>query len=588
MKKTFIISLGLITFLTLNAREPGSYFHLNVGGGRHDFSYELSDGSKLNAQIGYTANAAYSFFFSKNFGFQTGVGMQTITSLSTLNYTSTIPSVDINGRVFDFRTKYSNWQEKQEAFLLDIPFMLQCRFNIGKTTGLIGSVGGKVGLPVYTCYESTGIGEIVTTGYYSQWNTELSDLPQYGFTTIKNITAGTLSLNPSYMGIADLGGLFKLSDKADLYIGGYVNYGLNNILKSGSKEVYQSDGIYNGLFASNHVTKVKPITFGIKVGIYLNMRKKDSDKDGVVDRKDKCPDTPVEAKGLLDLCGCPLDSDGDSVPDYLDKCMYTPKEAIGFVDQNGCLLDTDGDSIPDYLDKCSNTPKEAFGYIDQKGCVLDTDGDSIPDYLDKCPNTPKEAYGKIDQNGCPLDTDMDGVPDYLDKCPGTPKEAIGQIDQNGCPLDSDDDGVLDYLDTCPRIAGLASNHGCPEVKKEVKALFKQALQGIQFELNKFIIKPVSYNLLNQIALKLMMNPTYYVEIQGHTDNSGKPENNLILSSKRAAAVRSFLINLGIDANRLSSVGYGDTKPVATNTTPRGKAINRRVEFVVSFEAVVKE
>jgi len=154
-------------------------------------------------------------------------------------------------------------------------------------------------------------------------------------------------------------------------------------------------------------------------------------------------------------------------------------------------------------------------------------------------------------------------------------------------LDTDGDGILDYLDNCPKIAGVKTNHGCPEVKPEVKALFKKAMQGIQFESAKYIIKPVSFSLLNQIALLLLKNPTYIIEVQGHTDNAGKAESNLVLSEKRAEAVKLFLISAGVEEKRLTSKGYGDTVPVASNATAKGKTLNRRVEFVVTFEDVVK-
>jgi outer membrane protein OmpA-like peptidoglycan-associated protein len=226
--------------------------------------------------------------------------------------------------------------------------------------------------------------------------------------------------------------------------------------------------------------------------------------------------------------------------------------------------------------------------VDKNGCPLDTDGDGVPDYLDLCPNTPLEAHGFIDKNGCVLDTDGDGVPDYLDKCANTPIEARGKVDQNGCPRDIDGDGIPDYLDKCPSIPGVAENNGCPEVKKEVKALFKKALQGIQFETGKADIKPFSFPLLNQIANILILNPTYLIEIQGHTDNVGKPEMNLNLSDRRAESVRQYLISKGIDEKRMTSHGYGDTKPVATNKTSKGRALNRRVEFVVTFEEVKME
>ncbi len=68
------------------------------------------------------------------------------------------------------------------------------------------------------------------------------------------------------------------------------------------------------------------------------------------------------------------------------------------------------------------------------------------------------------------------------------------VDENGCTKDSDGDGVMDYMDNCPKTAGLASNNGCPEIKKEAKKLFQKALQGIQFETGKSTIKPASFTI----------------------------------------------------------------------------------------------
>jgi len=309
----------------------------------------------------------------------------------------------------------------------------------------------------------------------------------------------------------------------------------------------------------------------------------DTDGDGVYDYLDKCPGTVPAAYGKVDENGCPLDSDKDGIPDYLDKCEATPEGVV--VDSLGCPLDEDGDNVPDYLDKCPGTPIAARGLVDANGCPIDTDLDGVPDYLDLCANTPAEARAKVDKNGCPLDSDVDGVADYLDKCPDTPLAAKGTVDANGCPKDSDGDGVLDYLDKCPTVPGVASNKGCPEIKKEVRQLFQKALQGIQFETAKATIKPVSFKILDDVAKVLAENPTYLVEIQGHTDNVGKKDANLILSNNRANAVRDYMIKKGIDAKRMTANGYGDTKPVLPNTTAANKAKNRRVEFVISFEEV---
>ena len=301
-------------------------------------------------------------------------------------------------------------------------------------------------------------------------------------------------------------------------------------------------------------------------------RAKDTDKDGVPDKFDLCNNTPPNV--AVDQSGCPLDGDGDGVPDYLDSCPATPANVV--VDANGCPVDSDKDGVPDYQDKCANTPANIL--VDENGCPKDADNDGVPDYLDKCANTPVNVL--VDANGCPRDADKDGVPDYLDKCANTPANVV--VDKDGCPVDTDKDGVADYLDKCPDVPGVAANKGCPEVKEEVKKVFTQALKGIQFESGKDVLKSSSYAILNQVVTVMRENPTYMLEINGHTDSQGDDAKNLALSKMRAAAVKAYLVNKGIDATRLMSEGYGEAIPVADNATAAGRAQNRRVEFKVVF------
>ncbi|MEI6554876.1 MAG: DUF5723 family protein [Paludibacter sp.] len=376
-----------------------------------------------------------------------------------------------------------------------------------------------------------------------------------------------------------------------------VNLGLGLTIVLGNRKDADRDGVTDKKDLCPKTPK------GVKVDV--NGCPIDSDGDGIPDYLDKCPNTPPEAKNFIDKDGCPLDADGDGVPDYMDECPDTPKDAIGFVDKKGCTLDSDGDGIPDNLDKCPNTPAEAKDLVDKTGCLVDTDGDGVPDFLDLCPNSPSIAKGFVDKNGCTLDSDGDGIPDYLDKCPETPLEAHGMVDASGCPRDTDGDGVPDYLDKCPTIQGTVRNNGCPEAKIEVKpevipeikpeviplpkveinknlkVLFEKALQGIQFDAARYSIKPESYIILDQIAEALIDNQGYNIEIQGHTNSIGSHESNMLLSQKRAQAVLTYLVSKGVDAKRMNSVGFGDTLPVASNKTPEGRALNRRVEFSVT-------
>jgi outer membrane protein OmpA-like peptidoglycan-associated protein len=276
------------------------------------------------------------------------------------------------------------------------------------------------------------------------------------------------------------------------------------------------------------------------------------------------------------------DDDSDGVKNRKDKCPYTP---VGYwVDKYGCPGDDDGDGVLNDIDQCPDTP--AGAPVDEFGCLLDTDGDGVFDYLDKCPNTVKDII--VDADGCPLDTDGDGVPDYLDKCPNTPAEACEFVDEDGCPKDTDEDGIPDYLDKCPTVKGVPENNGCPVLKEAVKRVFEKALQGIQFEFGKDVIQTTSFPVLDQVITIMKENPEYLLTINGHTDNVGEPAFNRILSENRANSVQNYLIKGGVDSSRLTAKGYGDTQPVVENTTNVNRAKNRRVEFVVKFEKIEQE
>jgi OOP family OmpA-OmpF porin len=271
--------------------------------------------------------------------------------------------------------------------------------------------------------------------------------------------------------------------------------------------------------------------------------------------------------GVTANLGKAKDTDGDGVPDRKDKCPDTPQGVK--VDENGCPIDTDGDGVADYLDKCPDVK----GLASLQGCP-DADNDGVADNDDKCPNTP--AGVKVDASGCPLDADGDGVADYLDKCPNTPSSV--KVDANGCPLDRDGDGVPDYQDRCPDHAGPASNKGCPEIKAEQKKILNEATKYIQFDFDKATLRPSSNARLDQMVKILNEYPDYSLSIAGHTDSQGDDNYNLRLSYDRAASARKYMLDKGIPAERIEARGYGETKPIADNKTKAGQALNRRVDF----------
>lgn len=287
------------------------------------------------------------------------------------------------------------------------------------------------------------------------------------------------------------------------------------------------------------------------------MQKADSDNDGIPDELDLCPN----AFGSKELKGCP-DKDEDGVADFEDKCP----ESKGLKQFMGCP-DTDGDGIADNEDECPNVA----GIAKNKGCpdkIMDADGDGVADKDDKCPND----SGSAAAGGCP-DKDGDGVADRDDKCPDKPGLKI----YYGCP-DTDGDGIDDSRDKCPNIAGTVANDGCPEITKEDKKTLEVAMQAVQFQTGSAVLKPESNIVLTQISEIMGRYPDFIMTIGGHTDNVGSASANQVLSEKRAKACYDFLVKKGVDPSRISSAGYGESRPITTNENEKGRSLNRRVEF----------
>lgn len=231
------------------------------------------------------------------------------------------------------------------------------------------------------------------------------------------------------------------------------------------------------------------------------------------------------------------------------------------------VTDRDGDGIVDSLDAC---PDNA-GAASLNGCP-DRDGDAIADRNDNCP----DVAGIAKYNGCPIpDSDKDGINDEQDKCPAV----AGVARYQGCPVpDTDKDGVNDEEDKCPNEAGLASNFGCPEIKQEIIEKVNLSAKNIFFATGSAKLLAKSNTSLNNVVQILMDNPSYKINVEGHTDITGTAAKNQVLSENRAAAVKTFLMSKGIDESRITSAGFGPDKPIADNKTAAGRARNRRVEM----------
>ncbi|MBP4140935.1 OmpA family protein [Flavobacterium sp. P4023] len=375
-----------------------------------------------------------------------------------------------------------------------------------------------------------------------------------------------VKFNPTAPGHDSRG--YVVSNPGDLMYYGIdatIKYSFMSLVKSKVIDPSLSVGGGYTFFGDSSYGTVNPgagLTFWFTDNIGLELATKYKKSFG--DREDAAgvPDAPSHFQhtaGLIFKFGG-KDTDGDGIYDRDDACP----DVAGLKQFNGCP-DTDGDGIQDSEDACP----DVAGLAALKGCP-DTDGDGIADKDDACP----DVAGLAALKGCP-DADGDGVADKDDKCP----TVAGPRENAGCPWpDTDGDGVLDKDDKCPTVRGTVANQGCPEVSEEVMKTLNNYGKVILFDSGKSTFQKGTYTVLQSITSILKEYPYSKFMIEGHTDSDGSNELNQALSENRAAAVKNYLIENGIETDRLRSTGFGETKPIASNKTAKGKAENRRVEI----------
>ncbi|MEY4579377.1 MAG: hypothetical protein RL701_4080 [Pseudomonadota bacterium] len=242
---------------------------------------------------------------------------------------------------------------------------------------------------------------------------------------------------------------------------------------------------------------------------------------------------------------------------------------------------------------CTTGPEDRDGFEDSDGCAdLDNDADGVPDAVDACPNDAEDRDGFNDDDGCPeIDNDADGLSDARDLCPEYSEDIDGFQDADGCPEpDNDEDNVADGSDHCrldPEDRdGYEDDDGCPEPGPARPTVTRSGSRllisdRVYFEDESDTLRAVSAPLLDAVAATFKDLPgKARLRVEGHTDDSGNAQYNVDLSYRRARAVVEYLKRQGIEAERLEYIGHGSAQPLGPNTRPEGRALNRRVEFVL--------
>jgi len=345
----------------------------------------------------------------------------------------------------------------------------------------------------------------------------------------------------------------------------FVPVGAGAQLRVSAGTQFEVRGTYNHMFSADvspaSTRKDDDSFFGVLAGVRFRASggNPDIDGDGLTNRLEKSIGTdPRNA-----------DSDADSLTDGKEHDTYTTNPLNRDTDSDGLgdgaeavvhgtdalKDDTDGDGLSDYAEITQHNTSPTKPDTDDDGL---TDGREISE-LKTDPTKP--------------DTDGDGLTDGAE---------VTTHKTDPLKMDTDGGTIADGLEVERRTNPLDPADDMPETPAPQVIMFELdkpvVLPGIQFEFNKAVIKPESETILMQAYTSLKDHPEIEVEISGHADAIGSDEYNRELSGRRAESVRQWMINKGIAATRLTSIGYGESRPIASNDTEEGRALNRRIEF----------
>ena len=311
----------------------------------------------------------------------------------------------------------------------------------------------------------------------------------------------------------------------------------------------------SGDASANNFEITAGVTFNIFGGDYEGTSD-DYDGDGVKNDIDTCPRTV----GLVKPEGCP-DRDGDGIRDSIDVCPDT----AGIRRVGGCP-----EPKPIVIQAPAPAPAPADKPAEKGDADADADDPNLAMMGSKPEATDVSASATIPQDAS--DSDGDGVADDDDLCP----KKKGTVDAKGCP-DADRDGVIDSKDKCPSRAGVANLQGCPP--KLSGKVYEGRVKPLLFKSGSADLNKAAKKILRKVAWRLKKYSGTLLVVEGHTDVRGPEADNATLSRQRAEAVKKYLVGRGVDADRISTTGYGATRAVASNKSASGRSRNRRAEMI---------
>ena len=382
------------------------------------------------------------------------------------------------------------------------------------------------------------------------------------------------------MGIADLGGLYKLNEKLDLYVGGYINYGLNNILKADSKLILQPnapDGIYNGVLASSLTTSVTPVSVGVKVGVYWHLGIKKSTLD--FNKPDESIQ-PVETVSPLQPTEEPVQAvtSSDPVPAVQPIELIQPAEPVQAVQQAEPVqtaepvvpVQTEAAIVPVQTIQPVEPvqPEPAIVSVQTVQPVQTIQPVQVSEPVPAIqPAEPVQTVQPVDQVQLIQATTPVKTVDPVVENPA----AVSTLKVIDTPVEVKVETPVTPVSTADPVQADNSYEQAQKIASEM---------NLMFGFNSFLVTNAKNDKIKQLSRILKDNPYIHLRFVGHTCNIGTYAINLLLGLKRAVSVKQKFIEQGVPMAQLVSESKSFSEPLVPNTSNENRAKNRRVEIKV--------
>lgn len=521
MKKITITMILVLTSILISAQEKGSYISLTLGGGFTGFDYTLQginpgteDGTNKHL-LGGASKIEYSYYFTRHWGLSLGAGFSYYRSEGrykgvkeenkfNLGHQLDTDLTGVNN--YNLLVRLYNWEERQKGYIIDIPLMVKFQHKFGERQkhGIYAGIGAKAQIPIKTKYFINGSDftdlrdrdnwRLSVSGDYYDKNLELGDpfadsyvSPATGFGILTNTDGlgweDEFKMDISWSGTLEAGFLFGVSRRVDLTVGGYFDYGFNNLKKNNGRfdplleapEHYLPDAsnnvghgiVYNGMLNSDKVEKYHLISYGVTLGLRVKLGKLHN-------------------------------------PDPFDDEYFANKAA-------------------------------------------------------------EEAEAAKEPAAPPVDTK--GIEDGLDRIEKLMREMLEQQQRPNEEIQI----LKEKLDT---VYSTMFEDGLNEAERNMM------LERIYFDFGKYKLKDESKEVLDRKAEILKDNPRLRLRIIGNTCDISGDNINIPLGMNRSNAAKQYLINKGIDGNRLVTATQASNDPAAPNDSEENRKLNRRCDFEI--------